>query len=179
MPFDGDTVSRISISTFSIQCKTAGHICGNKDYNELLNSYTLPQVLSTYGLPDHLFLTADLNVAEPTSPDYFLIRLPYPKLGIFVRYTMPMEIKTDTYRFCPSESLIALDLIPPGHSEDYQEYFKQIQTDEWGPSPLSALLPSYKSTEEAIGITNGEFHRLIISSPAECFESPIDIWPEP
>jgi len=176
VPFDGETVSRIRISTSSIPCNTTGHICGNKDYNELLNSYTLPQMLSTYGLPEHLFLTSDLNVAEPTSPDYFLIRLLYTRLGIFVKYTMPMEIRADTYKFCPSESTIDLELTPQGIGNNYREFFRQVGDEEWASIPYTTY---DQPVEEALGLTNEEFYQLIISSPATCFESPIDIWPEP
>lgn len=171
-----ETILFLSISTGSTESTTEGAIYASQDYNELFFAYTLAQIVSTYGLPPQTFMTANINVAEPTSPDFFTIRLLYPDLGIFVRYTMPMETGNTIFRFCPYQSVIYLDLIPQGHSNDYKYLFEQSGTFEWS---LSPGLPYDKSTEEALGIENDEFYRLIISSPNQCFETPKNIWPEP
>ena len=169
-----ETIMFVSISTGSTESRE-GAIYAGRGYNELFFAYTLPQIVSTYGLPPQTFMTADINVAEPTAPDYFVIRLLYPDLGIFVSYTMPVETGGNNYKFCPSESLVYMDLIPQGHSNDYKDLFKQKGNLEWSLSPT----PYDKSNGEALGITDEEFYRLIVSSPNRCFESPINIWPEP
>ncbi len=171
-----ETILLVGISTGSTESTAEGAVYAGRDHNELFFSYTLPQIILTYGLPTQTFMTANINVAEPTSPDFFVIRLLYPDLGIFVRYTMPMKIGDTNFRFCPYQSVIYLDLIPQGHSNDYKDLFEQSGTLEWSLSPDS----SYdKSTEEALGMADDEFYRFITSSPTQCFESPINAWPEP
>lgn len=171
-----ETILFISISTGSTESTAEGAVYAGRDHNKLFFAYTLPQIILTYGLPAQTFMTADINVAESTSPDFFIIRLLYPDLGIFVRYTMPMEAGDANYRFCPYQSVVYLDLIPQGHGNAYKDLFEQSGTLEWSLSPDS----SYdKSTEEALGIADDEFYRLITSSPSQCFESSLYIWPEP
>jgi hypothetical protein len=171
-----ETILFIRISTGSTESTTEGAVYAGQHHNELFFAYTLAQIVSTYGLPAQTFMTANINVAEPTSPDFFVIRLLYPDSGIFAIYTMPIETGGTHYKFCPSESLIDFDLIPQGHSNDYKNLFEQSGTLEWS---LSLNSPYDKSTEEALGIENDEFYRLIISSPNQCFETPKNIWPEP
>ncbi len=173
---DGETVLGISIGTQSLPQNPEGLVYGDNDYNSLLSAYTLPQIFATYGMPTQTFVTAEIYVAEPTAPDYFKIHLMYQDQGIFITYTMPAEINEDSYKFCPSDSLIELDLIPQGNGDNYQEFFRQIGDDEWASFPSS---PLNKSMEEALGMTTEEFYDLFSSSTTQCLESPISIWPEP
>jgi hypothetical protein len=174
---NSETVSIMGIDTVSLPQSTNGRVYGDKNYNELLFAYTLPQIVSTYGIPAQTFITAEIYEAEPTAPDYFVIRLLYPDLGMFIRYRMPAETNDSIYRFCPSLSVVYLDLIPKEQGNSYKDYFMQIGSAEW--NPAVSEIPFYKSTDEAIGITNEEFYPLITSSPTICFESPISIWPRP
>jgi hypothetical protein len=169
----------MSISTGSTESTADGAVYADRDHNELFFAYTVPQIVSTYGLPALTYMTADINVAEPAAPDFFVIRLLYPDLGIFIRYTMPMDTGDTNYRFCPSQSVVYLSLIPQEHSNDYKDFFNQLGEDnnEWAPSAINS--PLYKSTEEALGITDVEFYQFITSSSVRCFESQINIWPEP
>lgn len=174
---NNETILFVSILTGSKESKE-GAVYAGSDYNELFFAYTLSQIVSTYGLPAQTFMTADINVAESTAPDFFVIRLLYPDLGIFVSYTMPAETSNNNYKFCPDESVIYLRLIPQGHGNDYKDFLNQLGEDnnEWSPSP--ANMPFYKSTEEALQLTDEEFYQLITTSPNPCFESPINIWPK-
>ncbi len=172
-----EAISFVGIDTVSLPKSTKGRVYGDVNYNELLFAYTLPQIVSTYGIPAQTFMTAEIYAAEPTAPDYFVIRLLYPNLGVFLRYRMPAETNDSVYMFCPSQSVVYLDLIPQEYGNDYKDYFKQIASTEW--NPAIPEITFYKSTDEALGITNEEFYRLIATSPTKCFESPISIWPDP
>ena len=173
---NNETVLNVSLRTQSLPQNPSGLVYGDEEYNALLSAYTMPQIFTTYGLPNIMYARADINAAEPTAPDYFIIRLLYLDLGIFIGYTMPMETKENTFRFCPSESLINLELTPQDIGSDYQEFFRQVGLEEWAILPYTT---HDQPIEDALGLTNEEFYQLIISSPATCFESPIDIWPEP
>lgn len=176
-PSESEAILNIVIDTQSLPENQKADFYGNESYNTLLSAYTLAQIMSTYGLPAQIFFSADINEAEPTAPDFFIVRLLYPDLGIFVKYTMPVETKQKTYGFCASDSIIYLDLLPQGFGENYKDFFKQIGDNQW--NPTLPMLPFYKSVEESLEITNEEFYTLIISSPETCFESPKDIWPKP
>lgn len=175
MPFDGDTVLRIGIDTQSLPKNPKGRVYGDEEYNALLFAYTMPQIFISHGLSNLIYARADLNVGEPTAPDYFIIRLLYLDLGVFISYTMPMETKENTFRFCPSESLINLELTPPDIGENYEDFFQQFGEGEW----TTLQRTHHKPLEDAISLTNEEFSQAIVSSPETCFESLRDIWPDP
>lgn len=147
-----------------------------QEYNDLLSAYTMPEILATYGVPNLIFSRADINSAEPSVTDFFIIRLLYLDLGIFVSYTIPMETRENTFRFCPSESFISLKLTPQDIGDNYQEFFQQLGNEEWASIPYAS---HDKSIQEALGLTNEDFVQLIISVHDTCFESPVSIWSQP
>jgi len=145
------------------------------EYNTLLSAYTLPHIFKTYGLPNLIYARADINDAEPTASDYFIIRLLYLDLGIFISYTMPMREKEEMFQFCPSESLIDLELTSNEVGRKYEDFFRQLGVTEWA----TLNKTHHQLLEDATGMTNEEFSQTIISSPETCFESPIKIWTNP
>jgi hypothetical protein len=171
-----EVIVNISIFTQSLPQNSEGLVYGDKEYNSILFAYSLPQILSTYGLPDLIYMTAEENVGEPNSADFFKIRVLYLDLAIFISYTMPMETKDTNFRFCPSESLINLELVQQSTGRNYQEFFQQVGNTEWASIPYKTRdLP----IEEALRLTREEFVQLAISEQDMCFETPMDIWPEP
>ncbi len=95
---------------------------------------------------------------------------------MFISYTMPLETKEATFKFCPSVSLINLELISQDIGSDYQEFFRDIGHTEWASLPFKTY---DQPLEKALGLTKEEFSQLVTSAPDTCFESPIEIWPEP
>lgn len=165
------TVVNIQIDTQSLPTQNStGEYFGDQEYNTLLSAYSMPRIFTTYGLPNLVYVRAD---AYP-SP-LFLIRLLYLDLGIFISYTMPTEEQGNKLLFCPSKSLITLDLTPQDIGENYQDFFQQFGDGEW----TTLQSTHHKPIEDALGMTIEEFSQAIISSPESCFESPIEIWPEP
>lgn len=171
-----ETVLLLEVDARSLaQTSNDGNFSYQK-YNDLLSAYTLSEIFTTYGVPNLIFFRADINLAEPHVSDFFIIRLLYLDIGIFINYTMLMETKEDTFRFCPSESLINLELTPRNIGDDYQEFFRKIGDEEWASIPYKTR---DQSIENSLGLTNEEFYRVIISSPNTCFESPKSIWSQP
>jgi len=174
LPLSENKIAIISIDTQALPTNLVGQIYGDRNYEEFLAAYTLPQILESYGLPDEVFFTADIYEYEKDAPDFFEIRLLYLDKGIFARYTMPAELVGDVYKFCPANSFVDLDLIANGLDEDYQELLLRLG-DTWrGFFPPS---PFHKKPEEAIGMTIEEFHESLNSFPSLCLESPQAIWP--
>jgi len=169
-----ETVLNIGFGTQSLPRHPKGLVYGDEEYNTLLSAYTLPQMFARYGLPNLIYTQAKIYKTEPTAPGFFNIRLLYLNLGIFISYTMSMEENGNEFQFCPSESLINLELTSSDVGDTYEDFFRQLGNTEW------ALREShYQLLEDALGMTNEEFSKAIISSPESCFETPIDIWLEP
>jgi len=173
---DNMTVINIRIYSQSLPYQNStGSYYGDKEYNVLLSAYMMPQIFTIYGLPNLIYTRADINAAEPTASDLFIIRLLYLDLGIFITYEMPIKEKGDAYLFCPSESLITLDLVPQDIGENYQDFFQQFGVGEW----TTLQKTHHQLLEDALGITNEEFSQIITSSPETCFESLIENWRAP
>jgi len=149
---------------------------GHPLYNKVLEDFTLTGILSRYGPPGQIFVTADVKYVgldnNPLPTDTFTIRLLYPDRGIFVRYEMPVERAGDKFRFCPSKAFINLDLISPRADENYQDVLLAIGWEGFFP-------PSEynKTPEEALGMTIEEFYRQFRLPTDRCLETPISIWP--
>lgn len=173
---DNKIVSRIQIYTQSLPYKNStGTYFGDPEYNALLSAYTMPEIFSMYGLPTFIYTRADVYMGEATAPDFFIIRFLYLDLGIFITYEMPMGESESEYKFCPSESKIVLEAIPQNICENYDNYFDEIGAVEW----VSLEKTNHKLLEDSLGISDQEFSRIIVSSPATCFETPKNIWPDP
>lgn len=145
-----------------------------EEYNAFLSAYTLPQIFATYGLPNLIYTRAELYMPE-TAGDFFSIRLLYLDLGIFINYTMALEETENEFQFCPYESIIDLNLTSSDVGDTYGDFFQQLGVMEW----FYFKEPRYHLLEDALGMTNEEFSKTIISSPETCFETPKEIWPDP
>lgn len=173
-PSDQDKIDVIGVDTRAIPENSSGLLFGDSRYNDLLSAYTLPQVLTMYGVPAQVFVTADIYEYEQDAPDFFEIRLLYPEQGIFATYRMPAETASETYRFCPLKSFVHLDLASPGQEETYQELLPRLG-DKWDgffpPTPFN------KTPEEALEMTREEFYDTLHAPSDQCLESQKSIWP--
>lgn len=138
-------------------------------YKEIFNSYLLPSILTKYGQPERILLSMEIIESEPTSPDYFRIWLLYPALGSIIQYWGNAEVENGIIHGCPANTLVSLWLFPPNNAETYQEMLVESMSE-----PYSAF---YKSTEEALGLTQEEFYNQFSKPNSQCIESPLDIWP--
>lgn len=120
------------------------YIFGDDDYLELTKYYSLPQLLSNYGLPSEV-----LVIALPYDPflkaDYepFSLVVVYSDLGIMAEYISPSQREGNIARGCPGQGYITLrtwdvkNNIPikkiasissgEGMSETAYDYFVPIQ----------------------------------------------------
>jgi hypothetical protein len=170
---NANEITMINISTQALPHNLTGRVYGDPAYNELLSAYTLYEILSTYGKPDQIFITADIYEYEAQAPDYLQIRLLYPTRGIFVRYTAPAESSGNYYISCIAKAFIDLWLIAPDQENGYQNILPMLSSDWQGFFPLS---PFNKTTEEAFGMTIDEFYSIYSSPTSRCLKTPISIW---
>jgi hypothetical protein len=177
---DGKFVSVIFPNTRAYKLKNGnfdGDLYGYPYYNDLMKAYSLSEILSSYGPPSQIFVRANLSTDKlplpPNSLDSFVIHLWYPDQGIFMEYSMLAGGSGATYRFCPSNSFISGVLLPVSQGIGYQEILKKLG------GVYSLFFPpasNVKTSEDALGMTVGEFFRTFISPTNRCLETPKSIW---
>jgi hypothetical protein len=176
---DQKTIAVISIETRSYAIENgefAGDVYGYATYNKLFKAYTVSGVLSSFGVPDQIYVGASLRgdlLITPGFGDYFEIYLWYPNQGIFMTYKMQVEGSGNNYRFCPPNAFILGDLTTSGLGAGYQEVLLKLGDRYQGFFPPSKYL---KTTEDAIGMTSDEFYELFRSPTDRCLETPKAIW---
>lgn len=151
-------------------------VYGYAVYNELLKQYFISEILSRYGPPDNIFITANLRgdtLITPGFGDYFELHIWYPNQGIFMMYKMAVERFGNNYTFCPSNAFVFGDFIPPDHGSDYQALLPDFMNKYQYFFPPA---PYVKTPQEALGMTNQEFYELFRTPTDRCLETPISTW---
>lgn len=169
-----DTIDSMYITTQTLRTLEDGsrpYAYDSIVYKSILNNYLLASVLMDYGQPDRVLLSMDITYLEEPSPDSFNIWLFYPSREAIINYEGEAIIKNNVIRVCPSNTFVTMWLGAPGGNNLYSETLDQ---EIW--SPTSQY---YKSTIEALGITQEEFYNEFKEANSECLESPIEIWPVP
>lgn len=149
----------------------------NDKYLHIFANYSISQLFFDLGQPNQIFISAQIRFpgvdGELSPRDTFEIRVLYPETGIFAKFIMPIEDLDRNYRFCPANSFVELDLLPP-NQENYQEILRS--TSNWN----DFLSPSQynKTLEDALNISVVEFYDHFTTSANPCFETAKAIWPE-
>jgi hypothetical protein len=179
-PLNENKISANGFSTRAYQIKNGkyfGDVYGYSDYSELLKAYTISSILSTYGIPDQIFIRSNLSTDQlplpPYSLDTFVIHIWYPDKGIFLEYSMLAGGAGDAYLFCPSKSFISAALLPPNLGKDYQVALLNYGGEYQLFFPPAA---NVKTSEEALGKSNQEFYEFFHSQTNNCLETPKSIW---
>lgn len=170
---ESETIKSIYITSQALRSIGIGSyaaVYDTKIYKDILDSYLLSNILTTYGVPNQALLSMEIIEAEPTSPDVFNIWLLYPTRGVIAQYSGSAEVKNDIITGCPSDTFVSLWLMPPEDAELYQDTLEQAMG-----LPSS---PFYKPTEDAIGMILDEFYETFRNPTSRCIESPLGIWPE-
>lgn len=146
-------------------------------HNQLLEKYTLSQVLSTLGFPDQVYIVTAARKPSRTTWWPFRVFVPYSELGIFIEYTSPLERVGDDVIGCPLEAHIDFWLASPEKKASYSQIFSNIGGWEYKKFPD---FPDYKPLEEATGMTLEMFYQTFRDpNNLLCLETPADMWTEP
>jgi hypothetical protein len=146
-------------------------VYGDHTFNQELNDYLLPSILSTYGQPYQVLITV-----RPDEPDHdninyhpFSLALYYPEIGIFMEYVMMRETKDSNYIGCPDQSEISLTVWNPEENLSL-EYLVEKAGSE-------IILSILKPINEATSLTVTEFYQ-IFNNPENtaCIETPMELW---
>lgn len=155
-----------------------GAIFGSPRFNQLLQYYTLPQILSTYGQP-HQVLVAPFH----DDPDYppapwipFSLVLYYPERGILVEYLGPRETKGERYMGCPHKAHVHVT----GWNVQLKYALEEVVSRISGRGINELNTDYFKSVEEATSISLDRFYEEFKDPQNSiCLETPISMWPYP
>ncbi len=178
---DQNTIDIIDVSTWALRKigdKTYQEAYTSGYYHLLLKYYSLPQILTVYGVPSKISMTVrfDLYDGRPPSPSQRFgtlnLHLFYPEKGIFVIYEMALSNEGEYGKACPSESYVSLTLSPPDIDGHYEKLFSSRLSE-------GEDFDYDKPTEEAINMSLEEFYETFRTLNQECVQTPLSIWPSP
>ncbi len=149
-------------------------VWGDPTFNQEMQDYMLPAILSEYGLPAEVMIT--VRPQDPERPDIkytaFSLALYYPEQGIFVEYVSPVEERGKYYAGCPTKAHINLAVWDPESENTLEEVIKKAGSE--------IIYDYFKTLEEATELTMDDFYEKF-SDPENiaCLETPADIWLQP
>jgi len=146
-------------------------VFGNPTFNQELNDYLLPSILSTFGQPEQILITV-----KPDEPDHahinyhpFSLALYYPDIGIFVEYVMMRETLGSNYIGCPDKSHLYITVWDPEENISLESLVEKAGSE--------IALNFLKPVDEATSLTADEFHEIFQDPEnSTCLETPIEIW---
>jgi len=190
--YEGDLNFRLSLSYYLIggeltqlelRAETTNKsdqaaIFGNSRFNQLMNYYLLPQILSTYGQPAQVLVAPFQNDSDYITPLWipFSLVLFYPDQGILVEYLLPRQTVGDKFLGCPLQSHVVVTVWNPELQLSLAESAQKLSGQG-----LNALNVDYfRPIEEATGMSLEEFYQSFKDPQnAACLETPVDMWPKP
>jgi hypothetical protein len=150
---------------------------GDASFNKAFEYYSLPQILSNYGMPSQVLLAPfpDDPIRTDVKWQPFSLVLLYPEKGIFVEYVSPRGTISNDFVGCPSKAHISLAVWSP-ESDMSLEYVIQKAGSE-----INELNMDYfKPVEEATSMTLNEFYQKFKDpNNTACLETPMDFWQTP
>ncbi len=149
-------------------------VFGDPFYNELLGYFTLPQLLSNYGLPSSVLIYAwSLDPLFKAPYDPFSVVVIYADIGIMAEYIASNEVVGDMYRGCPTQGYLTLRTWDPKLGIS----LLQIASMGAGDGVNENSFEHFKPLQEATSMSLDDFY-LRFKDPAstKCLEAPVDIW---
>jgi hypothetical protein len=141
-------------------------IFDNPFFTHYIHYYTLPSLLSNYGVPSKAYIGIDPG-AEMGFENILHLFLAYSESGWGVQFRMRFKQEHGFYKGCPAQAFTSLFLWSPENVSAATE--NQAWIDEFG--------IYFKSIEEATSLSLQEFYqRFKDSSHTPCLETPVDIW---
>ena len=147
----------------------ASPIYGNAHFNQVLNHYTLPQILINLGRPSQVLLYTFREDSD--RPNFiFIVVLLYPERGVYAKYTMPRETSSNTFIGCPSKANISIAVWSPQNPIPFDRVVEIMNS--------GGNMVSYISIDKATSMTLDEFYQNFKNPKyTDCIKTPINVWP--
>ena len=140
-------------------------------FGDILQKYSLPQVLLEFGEPPLSYLFALAEMPDPNrGPAYYKLLIVYPEQGFQVEYITEMYFVGDKVMGCFANSHIEIISSPLGNTE---AFFNSIETT-W-----EHVLRNYLPIEEVTDFTLEEFYNHFLISSDGCLETLANYWTFP
>lgn len=173
----GDRVGQLVLSTDATKsAPEQGQVFGDSNFNQLVQYYALPHILSEYGRP-----TQVLIAPFPADPDYpspewipFSVVLYYPDEGILVEYLSPREIRGDQYIGCPHKAHVYATVWDPQRKPTLSEIVTKLS----GRGINELNVDYFKPVEEVTSTDlDGFVEEFKDMQTLTCLETRISLWP--
>ena len=175
------------LSLLAIPQHDAKYVYGNADYLELIEYYTLPNLLSTYGLPSEVLILAfPYDIFSKADYEVFSIVVIYSDLGIMAEYisltqwigemvelTTPGLWVGEIARGCPSQSRIRLN------TWDVKKNIpiKEITSISAGEGISANAYDYFVPIQKALSMSLNDFYNKYKEpSNDKCIELPSSLW---
>jgi hypothetical protein len=143
------------------------------DYHQLLQRYSLPAILSSFGRPTQVFLSVMPSTgAEPGVASFFDLRLAYPDKGFYLSYYSLAAELDNSYQACPSYSFVAIWSEAPAPGLSTEDLINKM--NNW---PFFDFALGFKPLEKATNMTIDQFYRSFSQSTDKCINTPKSTWP--
>lgn len=145
----------------------------NSDFfKEHLDYYMLPNILTEYGAPTTVMLSAMAKLPSSGISGGFKVLLLYPDEGILVNYTMQMQVIGENIMGCPVNAHVELDLYPSGHGDSFVDL---LEPSGWA----QIIQNTYKPLDASTSMSQLDFYQIFSQPTDECLLTPANIWPVP
>jgi hypothetical protein len=142
-----------------------------------LQTYMLPQILTTYGPPNQVLIFGNVSSGHERWSLFELV-LDYANQGFAIRYVTRMERAGDTYFGCMANAYTNLHLWAPELDYTWAEGITRTSGGEdW---EIEYLNEKFRPLEEATSMSLDEFYQTF-KNPENtvCLETPVELWPAP
>ncbi len=144
---------------------------------EITKPYNLSQVLSKYGRPSEVLIRTYratlLNQPWPISLVVF-----YPDQGFMIEYVADGEGSPNSnIAWCPSLAFPNFWFWSPSTRITLSDVVSEIPGEQLDQKSL--VSGSFKTVEEAAGMSVEEFYSMFTNNEDKCLETPANLWPMP
>ncbi len=149
-------------------------VFGDKNYSDLIEYYSLPSLLSNYGLPSEVLVISFPHDPFLKAPyDAFSIVVIYKELGIMAEYIAPTQRIEDKVRGCPDQSYLTLRTWDT--KKDIS--LKKIASIAAGDGISETAYDYFVPIQDATSMSIDDFYN-IYKEPGnnQCLEVPSKLW---
>ncbi len=150
---------------------------GNISFIQVLQYYTLPQILLNYGPPSQVLIGTFRDAPDdyPNMFHPFSVVLFYQDLGLFAEYASQRETVGNDFVGCPAKAYVRVSVWDPKAGLSLTDIVKR------GGDVINELnLDYFKPVDQATAMTLYQFYETF-KDPKNtvCIKTRIDVWPKP
>jgi hypothetical protein len=173
----GDRVGQLVLITHATKsAPEEGQVFGDSNFNQLVQYYALPHILSEYGRPTQVLIAPFPDDPDYPSPEWipFSIVLYYADEGILIQYLSPRETRGDQYIGCPHKAHVYVAVWDPQRKPPLGEIVTKLS----GRGINELNVDYFKPVEEATSLNLDGFVEEFKNMQAiTCLETRISLWP--